>query len=129
MSSIVMAIKPEYVNRILCGEKRFEFRKRLATLDVDEIYIYCTFPVMKIVAKVEVIATLTNTPKALWNETKEEAGISYKNYQQYFKKCKTACAYKLGNVMEFDSPKALSEFGISYPPQSFVYVHSIDITP
>ena len=122
MSSILLSVKPEYVEKILKGDKKYEFRKRIAVKDVQYIYLYSTAPVMKVVAKVEVIGTLQASPIDLWEKTKEAAGISRKKYRAYFQKCKKAYAYILGNVSKYNVPKTLDEFGVCSPPQSFVYI-------
>lgn len=127
MKSILLSVKPEYVEKILDGIKQYEFRKHLATTNVHYIYLYSTYPVMKVVAKVEVIGTLQASPTALWEKTKWAAGISRQNYRLYFSGCRTAYAYKLGTVQKFDPPKTLYDFGITTPPQSFVYVHGDNI--
>ena len=123
MNAILLSVKPEYVEKILSGIKKYEFRKHLAAADVQYIYLYSTTPVMKVVAKIEVTGTLQASPTALWEKTKNDAGISRQNYRLYFKGCKTACAYKLGAIQRYEPPKVLSDFGITTPPQSFAYVH------
>lgn len=105
------------------GTKKYEYRKRLANNSIKHIYIYSTAPVMKVVAKVNIIDILQASPTALWEKTKKTAGISRHNYRQYFKGCKTAFAYQLGDVQVFDKPKDLQDFGITTAPQSFVYVN------
>ena len=122
MKALLLSIKPEYVERILKGTKKFEYRKRLAKEEVDVIYIYSTAPEMKVVASVEVIDRVSGSPTALWESTKQFAGISRAKYREYFRGCKTAYAYKLGSVQVFDIGKELSDFGISTAPQSFVYI-------
>lgn len=108
----------------MAGTKKYEYRKRLANNDVKFIYVYSTSPEMKIVACVEIIGFIHASPTALWEKTKKEAGISRQNYRKYFKGCKKAFAYHLGNVKVFNTPKRLQEFGISTAPQSFVYIES-----
>ena len=122
MSEILLSIKPEYVERILQKKKTYEFRKRLPACNVDVIHIYCTYPVMKVVAKVRVTEVLKASPTSLWEKTKHCAGISRSNYRQYFRGCKIAYAFSLGELTVFDSPKDINEYGLSAPPQSFVYV-------
>lgn len=117
-----MSINPEYVERILSGSKRYEFRKRLANRTVDKILIYSTAPIMKVVGEVQIIKTVSASPTALWECTKKFAGISREKYREYFKGCKVAHAYQLGPVIRYDPPKELSEFNISIPPQSFIYL-------
>ena len=37
MSKILMSIKPEYVDKIFSGEKKYEYRKRLCKKKIDTI--------------------------------------------------------------------------------------------
>lgn len=120
--AIILSIKPEYVEMILRGSKKFEYRKRLAKENISVIFIYSTFPCMRVVASVQVVGQLAAPPYELWKKTKEAAGISRENYLAYFHGCKTAYAYELGDVEVFESEKELSDFGVSTAPQSFVYI-------
>ena len=122
MESILLSINPEYVEKILAGSKKYEFRKRLANRTVDKILMYSTAPIMKVVGEVEVVKTRSSAPSALWEYTKKFAGISRDKYRKYFKGCKVAYAYQLGKVIQYNSPKELSEFSIDLPPQSFIYL-------
>lgn len=122
VETIMLSIKPEYVERVLAGLKKYEFRKRLATKPVDKIIIYSTAPIMKVVGEVEVVKTISSSPSVLWENTKKFAGISRDKYRKYFKGSKVAYAYQLGKVIRYDSPKELSEFSIKVPPQSFIYL-------
>ena len=124
MKALLLSIKPEYANRILLGTKKYEYRKRLAKDSFDKIYIYSTSPVMKVVGTVKVLGRLERSPTALWEETKTGAGISRAKYRKYFKNCKSAYAYQLGEVTVFDTPLNLDDFGVSAAPQSFVYIEA-----
>lgn len=122
VESIMLSINPEYVEKILAGSKKYEFRKRLANKTVDKIIIYSTSPIMKVVGEVEVIKVISSSPSALWEQTKKSAGISRDKYRKYFKGCKVAYAYQLGEVVKYNPPKKLSEFNVNLPPQSFIYL-------
>lgn len=122
MASILMSIKPEYVERIFAGSKKYEFRKRLANKAVGKILIYSTAPIMKVVGEVQIVETISASPTALWECTKKFAGISRDKYREYYKGCKVAYAYQLGQVTRYEPPKELSEFNINLPPQSFIYL-------
>ncbi|MDD3336477.1 MAG: hypothetical protein PHI98_13350 [Eubacteriales bacterium] len=122
MASILLSIKPEYVNRILTGSKKYEFRKRLANRPIEKILIYSTAPIMQIVGEVQIAETISASPTALWELTKENAGITRDKFREYFKGCKTAYAYRLGQVTAYSPPKALSDFNLDQPPQSFRYI-------
>ncbi len=120
--AILLAIKPEFVEKILSGDKKFEFRKFIPKAKVDKIYIYATRPVCRVVAVADVLGVLSECPEQLWILTKNNAGISREFFDSYFAGRGIAYAYQLGNVVRFDVPKALSEFGVRAAPQSFVYV-------
>ena len=98
MKAILLSIKPEYVERILAGTKKYEYRKRLARNKSSILLVYSTSPIMKIVARVEIRGTISAAPSTLWEQTKSNAGISRKKYREYFHGCKTAYAYELGKV-------------------------------
>ena len=122
MCTILLPIKPEYVNKIIEKTKLYEYRKNKCKKKVDKIVIYSTSPVKKIIAEVEVKGIISNSPDKLWKETKEYSGISKTKYMKYFKNKDVAFAYKLGKVTVYDNPKTLKDIGINYYPQSYVYL-------
>ncbi len=122
MSKVLISIKPEYVNRILNGTKKYEYRRMLAKKGVSSLVIYSTWPVMEIVGEVEVVETIEMAPSSLWEKTKKEAGISRRKYREYFKGKKKAYAYALGRVTKYGPNKNLIDIGIKQAPQSFVYL-------
>lgn len=122
METILLAIKPEYVERIFSGIKHYEFRKRLPRKDIEKIIVYATHPIMKVIGEVEVVDYIFGSPTAVWEQTKKNAGISREKYREYFKDCKTAYAFHLGKTKIYDEPKVLNDFGITTAPQSFVYI-------
>ena len=119
---IVISINPQYVEKIISGEKRFEYRTKAAKNDINKIIIYETKPIKKIVAEVEILDVVVASPDELWNETKEYSGISRLFFDDYFKGRKVAYAYKLGYVKVYEQPKSLLDFGLKTAPQSFAYV-------
>lgn len=123
---ILLSIKPEYLARIIDGTKEFEYRRHLASKPVDSILFYATAPVQQIIGEVEVRGTKSSSPTVLWEQTKKTAGISRKEYRAYFHGCKVAHAYILGEFQKFNSPKKISEFGITHAPQSFAYIYEAD---
>ena len=122
MDTILLSINPEYTERILDGTKKYEFRKRIANKPVNKILMYSTAPTMQVVGEVQVIETISTSPTALWELAKKFAGISHDMYKDYFKGCKIAYAYKLGEVTKYEQPKELVEFSIYQAPRSFVYI-------
>ena len=124
MCTILLPIKPEYVDRIIDQSKLYEYRKKRCKQKVDKIVIYCTAPVKKIVAEVLVEDLISSSPNQLWNITKQHAGISKSKYMEYFENNDTAFAYKLGKVTKYEKAMTLEEIGINYYPQSYVYLNN-----
>lgn len=123
MCRILMPINPEYVDEILAGRKKYEYRKIKAKRNnIDKMIIYSTSPIMKIVAEVDIKEILEEHPEKLWEMTKNESGISKDFYNKYYKNRDKAIAYKLGTIKIYDKPKNLDDIGINYVPQSFVYL-------
>lgn len=123
MCKILISIKPEYVNEILSGRKKYEYRKVKAKKDnVDKMIIYATAPIMKVVAEIEILKILEDTPDLIWKNTKEYSGINKSFYDKYYENRNIAIAYQLGKIEKYNKPKELSDLGISYSPQSFIYI-------
>lgn len=122
MSKVLISIKPEYVNKIMDGTKKYEYRRMLAKKEVSCLIIYSTWPVMEIVGEVEVLGTLEMAPNTLWEKTKQDAGICRQKYREYFSGRKKAYAYVLGKVKAYKQYKELIDIGIIQAPQSFVYL-------
>ncbi|MGL5711920.1 ASCH domain-containing protein [Cetobacterium sp.] len=129
---VMMSIKPKYVDLILAGTKIFELRKKFPTgkKRVEEIYIYSSSPVKKVVAKAKVeFLHCSNHYPILWNnvtengEKPENVGVTYEEFEEYFKKSKLAFGIKLKNLEIFDEPKSLKDFGINSAPQSWCYLN------
>ena len=119
---IVISINPKHVEKIISGEKKYEYRTKAAKQDVDKIIIYETTPVKKIVAEAEILDVLEMSPEELWKETHKESGITKRFFNKYFKDREVAFAYKLGQITVYDTPVELAELGIKNAPQSFVYL-------
>jgi len=58
----------------------------------------------------------------VWEMTAELAGICRVFYDQYYQGKEKAVAYRLGKVKKYKNPLFLSDFGLNYAPQSFVYL-------
>ena len=122
MSKILMSIKPVYVDKILSGEKCYEYRKTLPKRDVSKIIIYSTHPVKKVVGEVSVKNILILEKEELWNKTKDKSGISKEFYDLYFKDKSISVAYELGEINIYSPYKDLKDLNINFVPQSFIYL-------
>lgn len=123
--NIILSIRPIFAEKILSGEKKYEYRKRLCAKKVSKIYIYETAPVKKIIGEVEVIKKLKMKKEKLWKQTQKFSGISKEFYGKYFEKQEYACAYELGESKKYSDPVTLESIGVNYIPQSFAYYDGI----
>lgn len=122
MCQMLLSINPEHVENILLGTKLFEFRKVRCKSEVDKIIIYSTSPIMRVVAEAELTEIIEDNVDAVWQITQEFAGISREFYEKYYSGKERAVAYKLGNVKKYKKPRKLSDYGLNFAPQSFVYL-------
>ncbi len=116
-TSILLSVHPQFVEKILSGEKRFEFRTHLPQKSVSRIFIYATSPWQKCVAVAEIEKTLQGTPAYIWQKTRYAAGIPRTQFMEYFKGRSVAYAYKLGRVH-----RVTQTSDVVSGPQSFCYL-------
>ena len=122
MGTILMSIKPEYVNKIFLGKKKYEYRKKICKEKIDKIIVYSSSPIQMVVGELLIDSILYNKKEIIWNETKEYGGISKDKFNKYFENSNYAVAYKIKQVIIYDNPKQLIDFNIKTAPQSYVYI-------
>lgn len=122
MWKILLSIKPEYVEKLFAGSKKYEFRRRCCKKQVSKIVIYATYPLMKVVGEMEVNRILKDSPICLWEKTQEYAGISKDSFFRYFHGCTVAYGYEIKCAKRYNVAKDLSEYGVTSAPQSFIYL-------
>ena len=122
MSRMLLSIKPEYVNKIVAGKKKYEFRKFHCREGIDTIVIYATAPMKKVIGEVALVDIIEGDVEYVWHETRGFGGILKKDYKAYYKEREVAIAYHLGKVTLYDEPMGLKDLGLDYVPQSFAYI-------
>lgn len=125
MKNIVLAVNPQWCERIFSGEKTFEYRKSIPALPVGGIYIYETAPVSKVVGRVLVEGIVSGTPSEVWKATKRGGCVDKAFYDEYYRRRSKAYAYRLKDPQLFEKPLDLSFFGLSSPPQNFAYFDNV----
>lgn len=123
-TSILLSIRPEYVDSILEGSKRFEFRRRRPIRDVDTVVVYATEPVGRVVAEFSVKNIVHLPLEELWRKTKRYAGISQADFIQYFDGLESGYAYSIEEVTVYEDGFDIVELNVMTPPQSFCYLDS-----
>lgn len=125
MCQMLLSINPEYVESILQGIKRYEYRKFRCREDGDKIIIYATAPQKKVVAEAEIESIVEDEVLNVWRKTKQYSGITYSFFRKYYKGKKKAVAYQLKNVVIYEEPRTLKSFGVKCAPQSYCYITTL----
>lgn len=124
--NVLLSIKPEFAERILSGEKRFEFRRVVPKQPVDRVCIYASSPVCRIVGEFCVRRVLTASPARLWRLTRQHAGISKAYFDLYFDSCEDAHAFEVADARRYTQPIDPRQLDHTFrPPQSFMYADKL----
>jgi predicted transcriptional regulator len=121
---VLLSIKPEFVEKIFAGEKRYEFRKSaFKNREVKTVVVYATQPIGKLVGEFDVREIVVGTPSEIWERTQDAAGISQEFFDAYFHGRRCAFALAIENVQEYAEPKPPSDLYENFvAPQSYMYV-------
>lgn len=120
---VLLSIKPEYVEKIFNGEKKYEYRKAIFTKrDIESIVIYATKPIGRIVGEFKIAQILQGCPATIWGQTSEHAGVKQSFYDEYFKNRKQAFAIQISDLIPYEEPFDPKEIDEQFvAPQSFKY--------
>ena len=121
--TIILSIHPNHIDKILSGEKRYEYRKRIPQ-DINYIIVYATAPTKKVVAIIEIDMVIKDTPQNIWDVTQNESGVSYEFFMNYFSEVSTAYAIKFRNIYRLSTPIDITAIdGVKSAPQAYQYVN------
>ena len=120
MSTILISINPEHVEKIMLGIKKCEFRTRKPNRVVDKMVIYETSPTKRVVAECILEEVLTLPKEELWNRVKNISGTTKTRFDNYFKKQEYATGFIIKEVKRCN--KELIDYGIKFVPQSYIYL-------
>lgn len=124
-NAALISIHPNYVEKILSGEKRLEFRRSWAVNQIDFLVIYATVPVQQIVGVAQIGHVFRGSKSRLWELARlKGGGISRRKLFEYMQGKKEGIALEILKVFKIDDgicPHSL--FGEGFrPPQSFRYL-------
>lgn len=134
-SCILLAIHPEFSDKIFAGIKCVEFRRRIPTGTVKHVVVYATAPVSMVVGWFAVDEIVSLSPRSLWRRFRDVGGIDKERYDEYFAGREIAHAYVVGELGRMKKPRSLESLGLgSVPPQSFQYlsaaiIRRVGVTP
>lgn len=127
--TIVLSIKPKYIDLILAGTKTVEFRRAWAAEKVDRIALYASAPIQKIVGIAQVSEVVSATATQLWDYCKKRGGgLTKSELFSYMDGRTKGFAVILSKVNQFDKgvlpSRVITEFS---PPQSFRYMTAAEV--
>ena len=120
----LLSIRPEYVEKILSGEKLFEYRKAVFKRpEVKSVVIYSTMPEGVIVGEFEIGQILSSSPEELWEKTKDASGINKQFFDNYFLDREVAYAIEIKKLKKYKKPiNPYERYSDFKAPQSFKYI-------
>jgi len=128
---VLVSIKREYWEKILAGEKRYEYRKsRPRDYDVRYMLFYIVGKDGgEVVGQAMFDKVIKGSPTSIWNMTNKEGGISYTDYSAYTGRLDNIYAFHLNRPALYRVPIKLSDCGLDRPPLSWCYVGPDDYEP
>lgn len=123
--TVLISIHPAHIEKIIAGKKKLEFRRNWTSLPVDNLVIYATFPVQRVLALCKIKNVFIGSKTMIWNLAKNKGGcISRRKLFAYLDGKKTGVAIEMAGIKPISGgldPGRL--FGDSFrPPQSFRYL-------
>src|SRR5690625_6377606 len=121
---VLLSIKLEFANIIYKEEKIFYYQRVIfKNKNVNIIVVYASSPVEKVIGEFDVGEIINTSKTDLWNKTRKYSGITKDYFDKYFDDKESGYAIEIIKVEKFDEHKCLNEeYGVSFPPQSFVYL-------
>jgi predicted transcriptional regulator len=120
---VLLSIKPEYAEKILSGEKLYEFRRAVfKNPSIRKVVIYASSPVQKVIGEFDIDCIISLEVEDLWNETKKYSGIEKDYYDQYFNGKDIGHAIKVKKARRYKRLLGLDAYNVKAPPQSFMYI-------
>jgi len=124
---VLLSIKPKYADKILCGSKKYEFRKIIFKNEgIREIVIYSSSPMKKIVGTWAIGSVIEDRPLILGEMFKEESGLCQEEFFSYFQGKEKGYAIEIEAIRRFERPVDPREFNADFiAPQSFQYINDV----
>ena len=125
--SLLFSIKLNYWSLIEQGLKDTELRRNaLKNVEGREALIYVPRPVMEIRGGFTIGSVWTGTPKAVWRQVADRAGVEKEVFESYYAGVSIACALEITDVWSFERPIHLAELRARFHqfvvPQSWRYL-------
>ncbi len=122
---VLLSIKPEFALKIFNGLKKYEYRRIIfKRREVEIIVVYASYPIKRVIGEFDIGEILHKKPEQLWAQTHNHAGITRAVFNDYFGNQAKGYAIEIRKTRKYHTPLLLSDLMLSFPPQSFMYLHS-----
>lgn len=120
---LLLSIHPEHAEKIFAGTKRFEFRKMAPREGVKRVVVYVTAPTARVIGEFVIGRVIVAAPRALWEQTKLQSGLSRAALLRYFEGRSEGVAIAIASVRRFRRAKRIEDYvADGRAPQGFRYV-------
>ena len=128
---LFIAVKPEYANRLISGEKDIELRKMRPHIQQgDYVIIYASAPVKAVLGFGKVKNIIECSPEEMWNKNFSRLGIKKQDFFSYYEYSKKSVGIEF-EVIKPINPISLAELRrvdpSFHPPQIYRYVTNEEI--
>lgn len=128
---LFIAVKPEYANKLVSGQKDIELRKFMPRIQSgDYVIIYASAPLKSVIGFGKVKSIIECSPKEMWSKYSIRLGIARQDFDLYY------VNHKKSIGIEFEMIKPITPIGLEalrevdsnfQPPQIYRYVTNEDI--
>lgn len=131
MRTFMLSIKPEYVDKIIRGDKDVEIRTKIPKniSKQGKFLVYSSSPVKKVIGEIHYKDIIEFHSECIkdsdiknimhWNYN---FGISFHKLFQYAGGKKDFYGFVIDAIIVFKEPKMLADYGLNRPPQNFCYI-------
>ncbi|MBD2455381.1 ASCH domain-containing protein [Nostoc sp. FACHB-87] len=131
---LLISVKPKYADKIFSGKKQVEFRRVRSRLDKNDlVLVYVSSPRKALVGSFEVehiiqieIKKSSRDLNKFWNQVKNIAGISSKEFKTYYNGASIMVGIFVKNIKILPYPIELTQIREKLPkfkpPQNYHYL-------
>ena len=125
--TLLLSLRPTFADLVFAGVKTVELRRsRPRVREDDWALVYVSTPIKAVVGVIQVAAIIENKPSTLWRKVRERAGITRRQFNEYYVGASTGYAIVLSAVERFRKPVELNHIREVWPdfqpPQSYRYL-------
>lgn len=125
--TLLLSIRPEFADKVFAGTKKVELRRIRPRVEIQGwVLVYVSTPVRAIVGSFRVREVIERSPAALWKEVRDHAGVTRRQFDDYYFGAPKAYGIFLSSVRRFREPIELIHLRKLWPgfhpPQSYRYL-------